>query len=168
MLILDEADHLLSLGFEKALNGILQMMPKQRRTGLFSATQTTEVAKLVRAGLRNPVSVVVVDKTQKGKVPGTLDNNYAVLEPQYKLHALINFIKSQRKKKILVFFATCACVDYFSFVMKKVLKDVSVTSMHGKMKEKIRLGIFENFRESEEGEIYCVSSNISCRYILTF
>ncbi|ODM95708.1 ATP-dependent RNA helicase DDX55 [Orchesella cincta] len=62
VLILDEADCLLSLGFEKALNSILQMLPKQRRTGLFSATQTTEILKLIRAGLRNPVSVVVRDR----------------------------------------------------------------------------------------------------------
>ena len=43
MLILDEADRLLSLGFEFALNTILGFCPKQRRTGLFSATQTSEV-----------------------------------------------------------------------------------------------------------------------------
>lgn len=119
---MDEADCLLSMGFEKALNSILQMLPKQRRTGLFSATQTTEVAKLIRAGLRNPVSVVVVDRSQKGKVPGSLDNNYCIVESKFKLHALINFIKKQRKKKILIFFATCACVDYFSNVLKRLVQ----------------------------------------------
>lgn len=119
VLILDEADCLLSMGFEKVLNAILQMLPKQRRTGLFSATQTTEVTKLIRAGLRNPVSVVVVDKSQKGRVPGSLDNNYCILEPKLKFHVLLNFIKKHKKKKILLFFATCACVDYFAYVLKK-------------------------------------------------
>ena len=47
VLVLDEADRLLEMGFELTLNSILQKLPKQRRTGLFSATQTTEVKELV-------------------------------------------------------------------------------------------------------------------------
>ena len=59
VLILDEADQLLKLGFQSCINDILGALPKQRRTGLFSATQTDEVEQLVRAGLRNPVRVTV-------------------------------------------------------------------------------------------------------------
>ena len=59
LLVLDEADRLLDMGFEVTLNAILARLPKQRRTGLFSATQTAEVLQLVRAGLRNPVKVEV-------------------------------------------------------------------------------------------------------------
>lgn len=59
LLVLDEADRLLDMGFEVTLNAILARLPKQRRTGLFSATQTAEVVQLVRAGLRNPVKVEV-------------------------------------------------------------------------------------------------------------
>lgn len=53
LLVLDEADRLLDMGFEPTLNAILQRLPKQRRTGLFSATQTDEVLQLVRA-VRQP------------------------------------------------------------------------------------------------------------------
>jgi ATP-dependent RNA helicase DDX55/SPB4 len=59
MLIMDEADRLLDMGFKESLTGIIQALPKQRRTGLFSATMTEAVGELVRAGLRNPVRVVV-------------------------------------------------------------------------------------------------------------
>lgn len=62
MLVLDEADKLLELGFEKSINTVLQYLPTQRRTGLFSATQTKQVAMLVKAGLRNPVMVIVKEK----------------------------------------------------------------------------------------------------------
>jgi ATP-dependent RNA helicase DDX55/SPB4 len=65
LLVLDEADRLLDLGFEKTLTTILQYLPRQRRTGLFSATQTKDVENLVRAGLRNPVLVSVQEKFQK-------------------------------------------------------------------------------------------------------
>ena len=59
---MDEADRLLDLGFHATLNTILGFLPKQRRTGLFSATQTREVESLARAGLRNPVAVTVKEK----------------------------------------------------------------------------------------------------------
>ncbi|KAJ4455385.1 putative ATP-dependent RNA helicase DDX55 [Paratrimastix pyriformis] len=57
VLILDEADRLLDIGFSATLNTILGRLPKQRRTGIFSATQTTQVADLARAGLRNGVII---------------------------------------------------------------------------------------------------------------
>eukprot|EP00927_Polykrikos_kofoidii_P056420 TRINITY_DN50537_c0_g1_i1.p1 TRINITY_DN50537_c0_g1~~TRINITY_DN50537_c0_g1_i1.p1 ORF type:complete len:759 (+),score=147.71 TRINITY_DN50537_c0_g1_i1:75-2351(+) len=59
VLVLDEADRLLQLGFESDINAILSKMPKQRRTGLFSATLTSELQKLMKTGMRNPVHVCV-------------------------------------------------------------------------------------------------------------
>nr|WCZ58333.1 ATP-dependent RNA helicase [Paratrimastix eleionoma] len=53
VLVLDEADRLLGMGFAAVLNSILSHLPKQRRTGIFSATQTQELQALARAGLRN-------------------------------------------------------------------------------------------------------------------
>ena len=64
VLVLDEADRLLDLGFKEDLQKILQRLPKQRRTGLFSASVSEAVDQIVRVGLRNPVKVVV-------KVKGT-------------------------------------------------------------------------------------------------
>lgn len=62
---MDEADRLLDLGFERSLNTILAHLPRQRRTGLFSATQTKQVELLMRAGMRNPVQVTVKEKGSK-------------------------------------------------------------------------------------------------------
>ncbi|KAL0183178.1 hypothetical protein M9458_022553, partial [Cirrhinus mrigala] len=62
------------------LNTILGYLPKQRRTGLFSATQTQELEKLVRAGLRNPVRITVKEKgvaaSSVQKTPARLSNYY--------------------------------------------------------------------------------------------
>ncbi|GIL48809.1 hypothetical protein Vafri_5230, partial [Volvox africanus] len=59
VLVLDEADRLLDMGFKAQLDAVMARLPKQRRTGLFSATQTEAVQELARAGLRNPVRVNV-------------------------------------------------------------------------------------------------------------
>uniref|UniRef100_A0A453ATM9 Helicase ATP-binding domain-containing protein n=1 Tax=Aegilops tauschii subsp. strangulata TaxID=200361 RepID=A0A453ATM9_AEGTS len=56
-LVLDEADKLLNLEFKESLDDILKVIPKERRTYLFSATMTKKVSKLQRACLRNPVKV---------------------------------------------------------------------------------------------------------------
>ena len=55
MLVLDEADKLLDMDFEKEIDQILTVVPRERRTLLFSATMTTKVQKLQRASLRSPV-----------------------------------------------------------------------------------------------------------------
>jgi ATP-dependent RNA helicase DDX47/RRP3 len=55
MLVLDEADKLLDMDFEKEIDQILSVIPAERRTLLFSATMTSKVQKLQRASLRSPV-----------------------------------------------------------------------------------------------------------------
>ena len=66
VLVLDEADRLLDLGFKNDLQKILTRLPKQRRTGLFSASVSEAVGEIVRAGLRNPVKIAVKVKGLKG------------------------------------------------------------------------------------------------------
>lgn len=58
---------LLDLGFSASLTRIISHLPKQRRTGLFSATMTDALSELVRVGLRNPVRIVVKVGSKKRK-----------------------------------------------------------------------------------------------------
>ena len=66
VLVLDEADRLLDLGFREDLQKILMRLPKQRRTGLFSASVSEAVGEIVRVGLRNPVKIAVKVKGLDG------------------------------------------------------------------------------------------------------
>lgn len=118
LLVLDEADRLFDLGFAAKINTILSYLPKLRRTGLFSATQTKEVDQLIRAGLRNPC-MISIKENKTLSTPTNLNNYYSVIEPDEKLAYMINFIKSKgTDSKYMIFFSTCACVDYFSSVIK--------------------------------------------------
>lgn len=68
VLVLDEADRLLDLGFKDELQKILGRLPKQRRTGLFSASVSEAVDQIVRVGLRNPVKIQVKVKGANGEI----------------------------------------------------------------------------------------------------
>jgi ATP-dependent RNA helicase DDX55/SPB4 len=81
MLVLDEADRLLDLGFKETLQNILRRLPKQRRTGLFSASVSEAVDQIVRVGLRNPVKVVVKVKGASGVDDKRTPARLALLHP---------------------------------------------------------------------------------------
>ena len=70
-LVMDEADRMLSMDFEEELNKILAVIPRERRTCLFSATMTSKVAKLQKASLVDPVKVEVSNKFQTPRVSKT-------------------------------------------------------------------------------------------------
>ncbi|GFR05837.1 ATP-dependent RNA helicase DDX55 [Trichonephila clavata] len=155
VLILDEADILLDMGFERTINTILGYLPKQRLTGLFSATQTKEMEDLIRAGMRNPVCISV---KQKGsliqRTPITLSNFYMLCDADKKLNTLIWFLTSKAGSKSMVFFSTCASVSYFSCILKELIKHIPVISIHGRMK-KNRHKIFSDFKDYESGILLC-------------
>uniref|UniRef100_A0A667YG26 ATP-dependent RNA helicase n=1 Tax=Myripristis murdjan TaxID=586833 RepID=A0A667YG26_9TELE len=140
VLVLDEADRLLDMGFEASLNTILGYLPKQRRTGLFSATQTQELEKLVRAGLRNPVRITVKEKgvaaSSTQKTPSRLSNYYTICRAEDKFNNLVAFLRQHKHEKHLVFFSTCACVEYYGRALETLVKNVTIHCIHGKMKNK--------------------------------
>ncbi|RLN59184.1 hypothetical protein BBJ29_003943 [Phytophthora kernoviae] len=158
ILILDEADTLLDMGFEVSLNKILAHLPKQRRTGLFSATQTQEVKALARAGLRNPatISVQVANNTQV--TPSTLQNFYCLVGHDQRLSALHHFVQSKKGEKLIVFFSTCGSVDFFARVLEELFNDdksFPVVALHGKMPQKRRTTNYDRFSSLESGLLVC-------------
>nr|XP_056715414.1 ATP-dependent RNA helicase DDX55 [Euleptes europaea] len=158
VLVLDEADRLLDMGFEASLNTILDFLPKQRRTGLFSATQTQEVENLVRAGLRNPVRISVKEKgvlaSNTQKTPTRLQNYYMICKADEKFNQLVHFLRHHKSEKHLVFFSTCACVEYYGKALESLVKNATIMCIHGKMKHK-RNRIFTEFRALPSGILVC-------------
>src|SRR5271170_676186 len=97
VLVLDEADRLLDLGFKNDLTKIIGLLPKQRRTGLFSASVSEAVDQIIRVGLRNPVRIAVKVKGTNGaedrRTPASLQMTYAVYPPAHKIPALSKLLR---------------------------------------------------------------------------
>lgn len=159
LLILDEADRLLDLGFESSIRNILQQLPKQRRTGLFSATMTEAIGDLIRTGLRNPVRVTVKvenSDNSESRVPTTLSIHYKLVDSfEEKVNLFNNLIKRSdpehpmHGKKIIVYFATCACVDYYM----NIFGGENIFALHGKMPHNKRTAVYRGFLDSTGGSV---------------
>ncbi|CAO1629441.1 unnamed protein product [Parajaminaea phylloscopi] len=170
LLVLDEADRLLDLGFMQTLTSILEALPKQRRTALFSATMSDSMDRLVRLGLRNPVRITVkvemkqqhgklassdaqATSAQNARMPATLENYFLVAPQALKLAQLVRVLRyeSQIKgtRKAIVFFSTCRQVEYFYKCLTSISdlskEGVRIFSLHGKQEPKRRSAVFKSF-----------------------
>ncbi|KAF0907371.1 hypothetical protein E2562_015865 [Oryza meyeriana var. granulata] len=103
-LVLDEADDLLKAEFQKAVDDILNVISKERRTFLFSATMTQKVEKLRRACLKNPVKVEV---DSKYSLVDTLRQELYVVPAKYKDCYLVHVLNEMPGSMIMVFVRTC-------------------------------------------------------------
>lgn len=197
-LILDEADRLLDMGFDVTLTSILSRLPKQRRTGLYSATQTAGVEELARAGLRNPVRIAVkvalkpsgpltdsdeqqsvLNSTQR-RIPSSLKSYYCLSAQEDKLIALGAVLAQRPCDKFIVYFLTCASVQFHSLlpldnitrVVQQHMKSPTNTTnvrynsggenltrkfftLHGKLPQKKRTRNLAGFSSSENGVLLC-------------
>ncbi|WWC60263.1 uncharacterized protein I303_102830 [Kwoniella dejecticola CBS 10117] len=159
VLVLDEADRLLSSpDHRRDIERIMKHLPKQRRTHLFSATMTDAVEEIIGLGLRNPVRIVVnLKEKKKGedakerRTPTALQNTYLVCRHAEKTLQLLRVLQAEVQKaeaaKFVVFFSTCAAVDYFYRIMSRLpsLSKYHLTSLHGDLPPRIRETALSNF-----------------------
>lgn len=151
VLVLDEADRLLDLGFKDDLQKILGRLPKQRRTGLFSASVSEAVGEIVRVGLRNPVKIAVKVKTASGddkRTPASLQMSYLLTPASHKLPALLSLLSQldPTPQKSIIYLSTCAAVDYFQHVLTAILPtQFTLIPLHGKHPPNVRQRNFAKY-----------------------
>lgn len=155
VLVMDEADRLLDLGFSQELTRILGYLPKQRRTGLFSASLSEAVERLITVGLLYPHKITVRVKSlkdggviQERKTPMSLQMSYIVTPASQKLSALCQLLEKlePRPTRSIVFFSTCFAVKYFARVLHGVLPaGFSIISLHGKLEPQVREKNYQRF-----------------------
>ncbi|KAF9785647.1 ATP-dependent RNA helicase [Fusarium sp. DS 682] len=153
-LVIDEADRILEIGFEDEMRQIIKILPKEdRQTMLFSATQTTKVEDLARISLRpGPLYINVDEEKQYSTVEG-LEQGYVICEADKRFLLLFSFLKRNLKKKVIVFFSSCACVKYHAELLNYI--DLPVLDLHGKQKQQKRTNTFFEFCNAKQGTLIC-------------
>lgn len=153
VLVIDEADRCLEIGFEEEMHQIIKSLPKKRQTMLFSATQTTKVEDLVRVSFKNkPVYVGVHDKGDVSTVAG-LEQGFVVVASERRFLLLYTFLRRNLKKKIIVFMSSCNAVKFYYELLNHV--DIPVLDLHGRQKQNKRTTTFYKFCKAESAVLIC-------------
>lgn len=173
IIILDEADRLLDISFLHATESVLKMLPKQRRTGLFSATLSDAGTDIFKTGMTNPVKITVKSNSlhlKNSTVPAKLSLYSMVLNPRLKLKVLLKLLTEYSYRKIIVYFPTCVSVSYFygmfhNFIKRKGLKskDISIFSLHGRLDAKPRMKTLNKFENSSSDKSILFTTDVSAR-----
>ncbi|KAL8707065.1 MAG: hypothetical protein Q9225_007844 [Loekoesia sp. 1 TL-2023] len=144
MLVLDEADRIMDMGFQSTVDAIVEHLPKERQTLLFSATQTKKVSDLARLSLRDP-EYVSVHEAASSATPATLQQNYIVTPLPDKLDTLWSFIRANLKSKILVFLSSGKQVRFVYESFRHMQPGIPLLHLHGRQKQTARLDITSKF-----------------------
>ncbi|KAI3657546.1 hypothetical protein MP638_000272 [Amoeboaphelidium occidentale] len=153
VLIIDEADRCLQVGFEDEMKQIVNILPKERQTLLFSATQTTKVEDLARAALnRAPLYINVHEHLDTSTAEG-LEQGYVICNADQRFLLLFTFLKKNLKKKVIVFFSSCNSVKYHAELLNYI--DIPVMDLHGKQKQQKRSTTFLEFKNADRGILLC-------------
>ncbi|XP_030493313.2 DEAD-box ATP-dependent RNA helicase 51 [Cannabis sativa] len=152
-LTIDEADRILEANFMDEMMQILKILPKTRRTALFSATQTQKVEDLARLSFQTEPHYVDVDDNRTKVTNEGLEQGYCVVPCAKRFILLYSFLKRNLSKKVMVFFSSCNSVKYHSELLRYI--QVPCFDIHGKQKQQKRTTTFFDFCKAEKGILLC-------------
>ena len=142
ILVLDEADRMLDMGFQRDINKIMNLLPSKRQNLLFSATFSKEIKRLAKGILNNPV--MVETSPQNTTVEAIIQYVYKV-DKSKKSSLIIQLIKEGNWKQVLVFTRTKHGANN---LCKKMIKaDISAAAIHGNKSQGARTSALAGFKD---------------------
>ena len=141
-LVMDEADRLLDMDFGPLLDKILKVLPRERRTYLFSATMTGKVESLQRASLSNPLRVSV--SSNKYQTVSTLLQSYLFIPQKHKDVYLVYLLNEFAGQPAIVFTRTVHETQRLAFLLRTL--GLGAIPLHGQLSQSARLGALGKFR----------------------
>ena len=143
VLILDEADRMLDMGFARDLNKIISYMPAKRQNLMFSATFSKEIKKLAEGILRNPVSVEAEPQNSTAK---KVTHKVFKVDKNKKTEFTIKLIKDGNWNQVLVFTRTKHGAN--KLTEKLIKAGISAAAIHGNKSQGARTKALKNFKDN--------------------
>lgn len=153
ILVLDEADRIMDMGFQSAVDGLVEHLPKDRQTLLFSATQSKKVSDLARLSLKDP-EYVSVHEAAEVATPNFLQQFYIVTPLPEKLDTLFGFIKESLKTKIIVFLSSGKQVRFVYETFRQLQPGIPLLHMHGRQKQEARMQVTQRFTSAKHACLF--------------
>lgn len=144
ILILDEADHMLDLGFIKDINDLMRHLPRKRQTLFFSATIDDKIKKLAYSLVRDAIRIQI---SPNDPVSKNVEHAVAAIAMDDKRFFLEYFIKGKEEQKILVFVRTKVRAERVKKAMERV--DIITDTIHSDKPQQERETIMRKFRSGE-------------------
>ena len=141
ILVLDEADHMLALGFINDIRQLIHHLPKNRQTLFFSATINTEIKDLAYSLVTNPIRIEI---SPKNPVAKNVTHSVAMIEMDDKRFFLERLVKEHPDSKILVFVRTKVRAERVFKAMERV--EIVGLTLHGDKEQKERIDVLAKFK----------------------
>ncbi|MBB1610378.1 MULTISPECIES: DEAD/DEAH box helicase [unclassified Pseudomonas] len=156
VLVLDEADRMLDLGFARELEEVFAALPKRHQTLLFSATFSEAIRQMAGGLLRDPLSIEVAPRNTAAK---TVKQQLITVDKKRKAELFLHLLQARRWRQALVFAKTRKGVDELVGVLQA--EGIAADSIHGDKPQPARLRALQRFKDGEVD--FLVATDVAAR-----